>query len=51
MSIMRVRKGYQLSINIVVMLVVGAVFAALLIGISQGVMQGGKNQIITLGGL
>jgi len=48
---MRFRKGFHLSINIVIGLAIGVVLIALLIGISVDFFNEGEDQIRDLAGL
>jgi hypothetical protein len=48
---MKSPKGFQLSVNIVITFVIGAVLIALLISIASGVFSEGENQIMGLAGL
>lgn len=48
---MKSRKGFHLSVNVVITLVIGAVLVALLIGISTGIFNEGQTQILDLAGI
>jgi len=45
------RKGYHLSINAIITLVFMVVLIALVMSISTGILDQGKAQIISIGGL
>ena len=45
------RKGYHLSINAMITLVIMVVLIAIVLNISTGILSQGKSQIITIGGL